>query len=490
MKKLKMICILLAAASFAFASGSSEENSSATSGNEKTVLNYVYSNVAFNPADEPIKDTLEEVTGYEVVYHMLPADNPAMKLNMELASGTSYDIVRISTDWFANLVSQNALQPLNDLIDEYGPNIKEHINPEFFDATTVNGKIYGIPNGTANPYGVYWGIAFRQDILDEYGIALPADLDSFTECLREIKEKTGLIPLTTTEPVIDHILSAFSLSTYAKDVDGQIVLRPQQEGMYEYLAYMRNLYEEGLIDTDLPINKKENVQEKFVSGQAVACLITYGSETPMEVMMPALKANFPDCELSYILPLKDENGERQVPQLAGVTDMVVIPVSSTHAVDVIKYLDSTLIPENSKLLAIGEEGIHYSVSEDGTKMPILPEFFEDRGNSWWLVPLNDSYEFPTYWAELRIRKNEDVYNAFRELSRSAEYGQIDPAAYMPLTEVRAEYETKLKNMERDYYIQVICGAVPLSDYDSFVQRWLDAGGRELTEEINNWYSSR
>ena len=60
---------------------------------------------------------------------------------------------------------------------------------------------------------------------------------------------------------------------------------------------------------------------------------------------------------------------------------------------------------------------------------------------------------------------------------------------MPLTEVRTEYEVKLKNMERDYYIQIICGAVPLSDYDAFVQRWLDAGGQELTDEINDWYSS-
>lgn len=488
MKKVYAICTLLLLALSAFAGGSQEVQTVEPEGG-KPVLNYVYSNVAFNPEEEPIKDVLEEVTGYEVKYNMLPAENPAMKLNLELASGSKYDIVRISTDWFANLVAQNALLPLNDLIDQYGPNIKAHINPEFFASTTVNGNIYGIPNGTANPYGVYWGIAFRQDILDEYGIALPNDLDSFTECLRQIKEKTGLIPLTTTEPLVDHIMSAFSLSTYAREENGRIVLRPQQEGMYEYLEYMNSLYEEGLIDTDLPINKKENVQEKFVSGQAAACLITYGSETPMEVMLPALRANFPDAKLSYILPLENSDGERQVSQLAGVTDMVVIPVSSEHAVDVIKYLDSTLISENSKLLAIGEEGVHYTVDESGAKIPILPKFFEDRGNSWWLVPLNDSYEFPNYWAELRIRKNEDVFSTFKELSKSAEFGRIDPTAYMPLTEVRTEYEAKLKNMERDYYIQIICGAVPLSDYDAFVQRWLDAGGQELTDEINDWYSS-
>ena len=82
MKKVFAICTLLLLTLSAFAGGSQEVQTVEPEGG-KPVLNYVYSNVAFNPEEEPIKDVLEEVTGYEVKYNMLPAENPAMKLNLE-----------------------------------------------------------------------------------------------------------------------------------------------------------------------------------------------------------------------------------------------------------------------------------------------------------------------------------------------------------------------------------------------------------------------
>lgn len=488
---LAAVTIVLLYCSVLFAGGASENKAKEMTGagTKNPELNYVYINAAFNPDKEPIKQVLEDVSGYKTNYSMLPAENAAMKLNMDLASGNSYDLVRCDSSWFTGLYNQKALLPLNELIETYAPNIATAINPALFAATTVDGKIYGIPNGTPNPYGVFWGIAFRKDILDKHDIAFPDDLDSFTTCLREIKEKTGLIPFTATQPVVDHVLSAFGLSTYTKAENGKIVLRPLQKGMKEYLTYMNDLYEKGYIDSDLAINKSENVQEKFVSGQAVSILMTYGNETNQAVMQPALRANQPEAVLEYILPLKDEKGNRTIPQLAGVTDMVVIPVTSKHPEDAMKFINAILGDDESQLLAIGNEGEHYTF-ENGEYNPILPKFFQDRGNSWWLVPLNNQYTFPTFWSEIRIKKNMDVYHSFKELSKSSPYGVIDPIAYMPLTETRGKYEQKLKTMERDYYMQVICGAAPIKGYDKFVSQWLAAGGQQLTDDINEWYATK
>ena len=103
-------------------------------------------------------------------------DEPEKKLNMDLASGTEYDIVRMEPSWFDKLAAQNALLPLNDLIEQYGPNIKKYCLPELFETTTRDGKIYGIPSPTPG-CGVYWGIAIRQDILDEMGLEIPTDVE-------------------------------------------------------------------------------------------------------------------------------------------------------------------------------------------------------------------------------------------------------------------------------------------------------------------------
>ena len=465
--------------------GASQQNQEVT---EKPVLNYIGGNIAWDPNSELTNTLLQEKTGYKMEYFVLPADEPEKKLNLDLASGTEYDIMRMDSAWFGKLAAQNALLPLNDLIDEYGPNIKKYCLPELFQVTTRDGKIYGIPSPTPG-CGVYWGIAMRQDILDELNLKAPTDEKELYDCLKVIKEKKNIIPLTTSEPVLIHIASAFGLSTYMKDVGGTLVAQPEQEGMQEYLAYMNKLYTEGLIDTDLPTNKAENVREKFTSGQAAAMLMTYGSETPPAIIMPALRENLPSAKLTFIMPLKDGNGNRQIPLDKGVENITAVPVTSEHPEDAIKWINATLDEANYDELAIGEEGVHYKKDGDSYE-PILPKFFEDKGNSWWLIPVTNHYKFPTYWSELRIKKDMDVYDVYAQLSESLEYGETDPTTLMPFNEVVANLKQKLKQMENDYYIRVISGAEDLAGYDGFLQRWRDAGGSQMTEECNKWYQEQ
>lgn len=452
------------------------------------VLNYIGGNIAWDPNSELTNSLLQDLTGYQMEYFVLPADEPEKKLNMDLASGTEYDIVRMEPSWFDKLAAQNALLPLNDLIEQYGPNIKKYCLPELFETTTRDGKIYGIPSPTPG-CGVYWGIAIRQDILDEMGLEIPTDVEQLYTCLKEIKDKKEMIPLTTSEPVLSHIASAFGLSTYFREIDGKLVAQPEQEGMPEYLKFMNKLYMEGLLDPDFPTNKAENVREKFTSGQAAALLMTYGSQTPPAIIMPALRENLPSAKLTFILPLKDENGNRQIPLDKGLENITAIPVTSEHPEDAVKWINATLDDANYDQLTIGEEGIHFKKDGDMYE-PILPKFFEDKGNSWWLIPVTNHYKFPTYWEELRIKKNMDVYDVYAQLSESLEYGQTDPTTLMSFNEVTANLKQKLKQMENDYYIRVISGAEDIENYDNFLQRWRDAGGTQITEECNKWYQEQ
>ena len=144
---------------------------------------------------------------------------------------------------------------------------------------------------------------------------------------------------------------------------------------------------EGLLDPDFPTNKAENVREKFTSGQAAALLMTYGSQTPPAIIMPALRENLPSAKLTFILPLKDENGNRQIPLDKGLENITAIPVTSEHPEDAVKWINATLDDANYDQLTIGEEGIHFKKDGDMYE-PILPKFFEDKdvykrqGPSW------------------------------------------------------------------------------------------------------------
>ena len=468
------------------ASASGTEPSSEVKQEEKPVLKYIGGNVAWDPNSEPTNALLQEMTGYGMEYYVLPADNPAQKLNMELASGVEYDIICMEASWFDKLASQNALISLNDLIEKFAPNVETSCLPDLFDVTTRDGEIYGIPTPSPSE-GVYWGVTFRKDILEDLGLEVPTDADSFYNCLKTIKEKTGIIPLTTAEPMLNSITSAFGISTYFKEVDGELVARPEQDGTKEYLKYMSMLYKEELLDNDMPINKAENVREKFTSGQAAAILMTYGKETPPEIIMPALQENIPDAELIFISPLMDKEGNREIPLDKGINQIVAIPKTSKNPEDAMKWINTILDEANSDLLAIGEEGVHYT-KEDGVYAPILPKFFEDKGNSWWLVPVNSHYKFPTYWKELRIKKNIAVYDVYSQLQDSSlEYGYEDPTLLMPFNDVSAELKQKLTVMETDYYKRVISGAEDIANYDEFLEEWRTAGGTEMTAACNEWY---
>ena len=73
-----------------------------------------------DPNNDPTAQAIEEKTGYHVEYYMLPAENALENLLMQISSGESYDILRISETMYQELLSRNALLPLDDLLAEIG----------------------------------------------------------------------------------------------------------------------------------------------------------------------------------------------------------------------------------------------------------------------------------------------------------------------------------------------------------------------------------
>ena len=97
---------------------------------------------------------LEEKTGYHVQYDLLPSDNVEEKLNLILSSQDDYDGIQIMgtyKDKYYDYANQGALLELDELIDEYGPNIKEALSDDTWELSRgkrqnirdSNGKLKG-----------------------------------------------------------------------------------------------------------------------------------------------------------------------------------------------------------------------------------------------------------------------------------------------------------------------------------------------------------
>ena len=118
------------------------------------------------------------------------------QMNLMLSSGEQIDLMNTARFPLANLVANGQIQPVDELVAQYGKGIVDAIGEDYVYAGKIGGKLYGI---TVNrDLAASLGFVARADILDKYGLSLDGvkaltDLDPI---LKKVKEnETSLYPL-------------------------------------------------------------------------------------------------------------------------------------------------------------------------------------------------------------------------------------------------------------------------------------------------------
>jgi len=465
-----------------------DENSQNTEDKPKLkVLTWYSANVDIN--NDPTYHDVVERTGYEVEYFMLPADNPGEKLNLEISGGTVYDILKLSPTDFSRLLSQGVYAQLDEVLASRGQNILNAISQESFDTIRKDGKVYGIPQITERP-NIGACLAIRQDILDELSLPIPTNLDEFYHVLKTIKQKKpDMIPYTTDNPFNPIIQSAFGLYDGYPEIDGEITWNGKLPQMREYLAFMKKLYDEDLLDKDFAMNKSDTVLAKFTSGKAAVMPYSWyqaGAGTP-----DALKENVPQGKISLVFPLEDENGKAGiVPAGFSLNNVSGVMKKSPNLEHAISFMDAKLAPENFTFLTLGEEGVTFTVEEGNKYRPIMPIFTEKRGNAYVYLNGFDEKIYPDMWLA-RIWRDPNLGEAFEMLNSQYDKYAVKPAlAYLPPLPADGKYGQSLNAFVEDTFTQYIMGVKPLEDYDDFLNQWDNQGGLEIIKERDEWYQAQ
>lgn len=490
-RAITIVLVALCLVSLVFAGGSSEGKSGETGKPTLKVLGPFLAN--FDPVTDPTTLAIEEKTGYHVEYSMLPQDGAEQRLNMELASGADYDILRLDPKFYTNLVGQNAFLPLDDLLAEYGQELLSVISPETWELGKYNGVTYGIPmmNERSNIENT---IVMRKDILDDLGLDVPRTLDEFTETLRAVKAAyPDMIPLSAA-PVtggaeslyMETLISAFGFYFDWNEVDGKIIHRVELPAYKEYLSYLKSLFDEGLLDPEIAVNRKVNLDEKFASGTVFAMPTCWND---ISIQVPALMANNPDAEVVYLTPIEDENGVARIRANRYLNTVTAIPRSSKHPEDAVKFMNAKVTEPTFTYITLGTEGETFTKDETGYH-PIMPIFSELRNNAWWYLNGIREVEYADMWLA-RTRRVEALGNAFDAVNAEYDkYAAISPLADMPTLPSVSKYQTACNQLISDFEIQAVMGVKSLDEMDAFVTSWKDAGGQEMTEEINQWYAGQ
>jgi len=448
-----------------------------------------------DPNQEPPAKKIEELTGYKVTYYMLPSEGANEKLNLELSSGAEYDIIRMSKDQFYTLAPKGALIDIAPYLDAT-TNLKGIMNDLEWSAAKVGDKLYGIPQFDA--HYISGGIGYNTRIFEEAGFKLDETnpdrqltLTEFVEFLRKVKASNpDIIPYVGYGAIEAPIASAFGIVTHdwQPDVDGKIIHRFCHSNMKEYISFMHDLYAEGLLDVEWPVNKGENVDQKFTTAKAAA----RSQGWVCTHIVTALQESTGDS-MDFLWPLSDEDGNTRFAANKGVTHYGAIPVTCKQVETVIDFLDLRADPAIFLESFLGVEGEQWEFRDtdgDGVQeyWPLLGEDHVPGFTAWfnghYFNIVNSPASFTDMWL-CRARKGAIQYDATVKQNAYPRENWVDsPLAYAPPLEAVSKYSQSLNTLTNDYIVECIAGTRSVEDFDAVMVEFLAEGGQEMIDEVN------
>lgn len=143
-----------------------------------------------NGFDEFIKGEygkkLKEDLNIGLDYSFSTWDQYDNKINLTISAGERLDWVWNGTSLVGNYYSKKMIQPLDELLDKYGSDLKKVCPVEGYKSNIFEGKIYGIPTNTPHA-DMFCNLIVRQDLLENVGmtkIETKADLDKYQELIK------------------------------------------------------------------------------------------------------------------------------------------------------------------------------------------------------------------------------------------------------------------------------------------------------------------
>ncbi|MBD2869109.1 extracellular solute-binding protein [Paenibacillus arenilitoris] len=385
--------------------GNNNEGSSgnATSNNQEEVLpvRYVVPGTAKPFLDDVVKIVNEKLiadgVNVKLEINYIPWDAWDQKTNLMLSTGEEFELLHVmenGTVPVGSYVGRGALQPLDELIDQYGQDLKKIIPDYAWEGAKINGKIYSIPavwRFETSGSGEMGTVGYRQDLLDKAGVAFPQTADEFisaAEAMRKVADKNLYIQTEADgSPNFLHrtydswpFYVDYRDSIVKVDQDGNVTSWLESEEFKKDAEFFRKLYEKKLINPDILTYKKEERDKVvsmgdflFTTNAALYASLAISKNNPTAVVAENYLAS-----------------EKPLLQFFAFGNTNAVPITAKHPEASIKFLNWLYSnKDNHNLFLYGEEGTHYNKVGDRTI-----EFIDDENDenyyfdSWMIGNIN------------------------------------------------------------------------------------------------------
>lgn len=406
----KIMVAFALAGSLAACSGKSgsEEPSSASSaspqaGQQSQLTNLTYW-VANNPAaaaslktyaDMGMYKELEKVTGVKVEFQHPPIEVAQQReqFNLMMAANQLPDVIEYV--WASpadvpggpeKMIQDNKIIKLNDLIDQYAPNLKKLLSehPDWKkQMVTDDGSIYAFPFLRGDEkVRVFFGPVIRQDWLDKLGLKMPTTIDEWYTLLKAFKEKdpngngkADEIPIYLDKDAFDKdapFLGAWGINNSFYQENDKVKFGPIQPEFKEFLATMNKWYKEGLLDQDFATPNGKLFDNKMTTNQ-LGATATYngGGIGKFTGLMKEQYPNFNLVAAPYPVLKAGDKAIWGQKDFAFTGLGAAITTANKNPIETVKWLDYAYGEKGELLFNYGIEGESYTM-ENG-KAVLKPE---------------------------------------------------------------------------------------------------------------------
>lgn len=445
------------------------------------------------------------------------------KLDLMIASGDIPDFFRVNGVQLQQLAESGLIA---DLTDVYAANVSDRAKkllddrgPEPISLATIDGRLMAIP-WTSTLTEAAQVLHVRADWLKKLNLPEPRSIgdvltisSAFTAADPDgngISDTFGLALDRNFNLAAGFFNGLHAYRNIWIESGKELAYGTVQPEMKEALARLREMYASGQIDPDFGIKDEASVYESVAGGKIG---MFYGSPFAGSFPLQQARKRDPSMEWkAYPLPSVDDRKARpQVP--LDVSGYWVVSKEAKRPEALLRLLDFWIetyyendseesyyefnqsrdnnpvwkmavvslakqyknVDESLRIIAAMETKDRSGLNpEDKGVLQRIETYLRDGGADGWMwhymFGKGGSLSVADYY-----RRN-DLYQRERFTSLP-----------LPITQRKSE---ALGRLQAETFMKIVVGLLPVEEFDRFAEQWKSAGGREMTDEVNEWYRKR
>lgn len=393
---------------------------------------------------------INESSPVKVNFIAITRDEAVTKFSTMMAANAAPDIIM---EWditaFEQFIVNGTLQPLDDVFERWGPNLKAAIPEDVLKWGYYNGKLYGIPKIRSETNVINWMSWIRQDWLDNLGLNMPTTMEEFHNVMTAF---TFDDPDQNGQDDTWGFGAGYGVSSGLNEDFGgcdrisnlfgaqRFLWVPAEDGLLDYVditpnrmeavKFLETLYDEGLCDPEFFTQTAQQAQTDWINGKLG--YIGAQSGTVNATMLQAMLDVNPNATPVPLKTLTSPLGQYGYYKEQAFDLMMMVPTNCQNPKAVIMYLD-WMIQGPWEHINFGVEDQHY-VKEDGRIISIADTATTQHDLSHAaMYTLATAYDKQISDVELELDYNKDTYSDVEKRAKQLNIDAMRESLTQPFT---------------------------------------------------------